>query len=133
MIKFFRIGVLLFVSALSAACSVGVSKVEDLKTAEGVQKESVLVDQNYQTVFQTIVQSGELPAIEGKSFLNTDRQEGRIWIQAPIYGNNSFALIEIRPAGNNQSTTDYFCIAQWRSWCQSIQKMLPAVPINKNK
>jgi hypothetical protein len=119
-----RIVLAISISLLLTACSFGVPKVEDLKTADDLQRDSFLINQNYQIVFKTIVESGELPTSGGKSALYTDRREGAIWVQSAIYGNNSFALIEIKGLGDNKSSIEYFCISPgWQGWCRDIQSL----------
>jgi len=113
-----------FVRLIARACSVGVPKVDDLKTADGLQRDSFVTNQNYQVVFKTIVESGKLPTAEGKSALYSDRQEGRVWIQSLVFGQNLFALIEIKGLGDNKSSTEYFCISSgWQGWCRDIQSL----------
>jgi hypothetical protein len=73
-----------------------------LKTADGLQRDFFVTNQNYQVVFKTIVESGKLPTAEGKSALYSDRQEGRVWIQSLVFGQNLFALIEIKGLGDNK-------------------------------
>lgn len=58
-----------------------------------------------------------------------DDKSAKVWIQQPMYGNNYFALIEIKAVADNQSRLEFYCIA-WKGWCNEVEALFTAEKSN---